>query len=33
VVVWLLLALLVLGAVLGTVAWAKLFREEPQPTG
>jgi len=28
---WLLLALLVLGAVLGTVAWAKLFREEPQP--
>jgi len=28
---WLMLALLVLGAVLGTIAWAKLFREEPQP--
>jgi len=28
---WLLLAVLVLAAVLGTVAWAKLFREEPQP--
>ncbi|HRN60883.1 MAG TPA: c-type cytochrome [Luteimonas sp.] len=28
---WLLLALLVLGAVVGFAAWYKFFREEPQP--
>ena len=28
---WTLLALLVLGAIVGATAWYKLFREEPQP--
>src|SRR6478672_12931217 len=28
---WALLVLLVVGALLGGIAWAKLFREEPQP--